>query len=140
MIEINRSNDKVFRGSYYEMDYGLSVRCVKDFEKVYKNEVKASSNKGIGSAIVTSWVMSDRSITKNPSLEETQIPAEGTVTVSVSIDARGKVISVVSNPAQSNTTDSALFDLAVNLAKRTEFNSSGKQEQRGSISFNFKLN
>lgn len=139
-IRINRSPDKIFQGSYEQMDYGLSVRCVKDFEKVYKNEVKASSNKGIGSAIVTSWVMADRSFVKNPSLEETQIPSEGTVTVSLDIDANGNVISVVSNPSQSNTTDSALLDLAVNLAKRAKFNSSGKQRQRGSISFNFKLN
>ena len=65
---------------------------------------------------------------------------EGTVVVSVVIDAEGNVTSASVDPDGTSTNDAKLRELAVEAALRAKFNPSERTAQGGVITYVFKLN
>ena len=65
---------------------------------------------------------------------------EGTVVVSVVIDAEGNVTSASVDPDGTSTNDAKLRELAVEAALKAKFNPSERTAQGGVITYVFKLN
>lgn len=82
-----------------------------------------------------------RTMNRKPSITETA-PDEGKVVVDIWVDKNGNVTKAVANAAKSNTTNSKLYALAEKAAKTAKFNANpnGNNEQKGTITINFKLN
>jgi TonB family protein len=86
------------------------------------------------------WSLSGRSISKKPSLSEVA-PDEGTVYVEILVDRNGNVVSAKAIASKSNTSNSKLYTLAEQAAKKAKFSvkTDGPTEQKGSINITFKL-
>jgi TonB family protein len=67
---------------------------------------------------------------------------DGRVVVTIHVNRSGKVINASVDPIQSNTTEQSLYDLAIKMAKTATFNNdpASKIQQRGTITFTFKVN
>ena len=67
---------------------------------------------------------------------------DGRVVVKIDVNRSGKVISAIVDPFKSNTTEKSLYDLAIKMAKTATFNNdqAAKIQQRGTITFTFKVN
>jgi len=67
---------------------------------------------------------------------------DGRVVVKIDVNRSGKVISAIVDPFKSNTTEKSLYDLAIKMAKTASFNNdqAAKIQQRGTITFTFKVN
>ncbi|MGV6829717.1 MAG: hypothetical protein ACWA45_10010 [Flavobacteriales bacterium] len=62
----------------------------------------------------------------------------GKVTISITVDASGRVIKAAHNKTFSNTTNLCLIETAINYAKKTRFTTSANQEkQKGTITYIF---
>ena len=67
---------------------------------------------------------------------------DGRVVVKIDVNRSGKVINAKVDPLRSNTTEKSLYDLAIKMAKTATFNNdqAAKIQQRGTITFTFKVN
>ena len=67
---------------------------------------------------------------------------DGRVVVKIDVNRSGKVINAKVDPLRSNTTEKSLYDLAIKMAKTASFNNdqAAKIQQRGTITFTFKVN
>lgn len=67
---------------------------------------------------------------------------DGRVVVKIDVNRSGKVINASVDPINSNTTEQSLYDLAIKMAKTATFNNdpASKIQQRGTITFTFKVN
>lgn len=93
---------------------------------------------GVGNGGNSSWKLSGRGITRQPSLSD-NAPDEGVVVVDIWVDKNGNVTKAVANPSKSTTTNRQLYTLAENAAKSAKFSTSTSSEQKGEITINFKL-
>ncbi|MFZ1686722.1 MAG: hypothetical protein WAU70_04835 [Flavobacteriales bacterium] len=87
------------------------------------------------------WSLAGRGMSRKPDLS--QKPTEsGKVVLNVFVDRQGKVIRTTPNLTKSNTTSTALFDLARKMALTAAFtpNPQAAAEQRGEMTFRFELN
>lgn len=66
----------------------------------------------------------------------------GRVVVKIDVNRSGKVINAKVDQIRSNTTEQSLWDLAIKMAKTATFNDdkAAKIQQRGTITFTFKVN
>jgi protein TonB len=66
----------------------------------------------------------------------------GRVVVKIDVNRSGKVINATVDQIKSNTTEQSLWELAMKMAKTATFNDdqAAKIQQRGTITFTFKVN
>ena len=66
----------------------------------------------------------------------------GRVVVKIDVNRSGKVINATVDQIKSNTTEQSLWELAMKMAKTATFNDdqASKIQQRGTITFTFKVN
>lgn len=67
---------------------------------------------------------------------------DGRVVVKIDVNRSGKVINATVDQIKSNTTEQSLYNLAIKMAKTATFNDdqAAKIQQRGTITFTFKVN
>jgi len=88
-----------------------------------------------------SYSLAGRGMTGEPKFQG-KPKKNGRVVVKIDVNRSGKVINATVDQIKSNTAEKSLWDLAIKMAKTATFNNdqASKIQQRGTITFTFKVN
>ncbi len=101
------------------------------------NSDSYNGNNASGNGIKIKSGLAGRRVTKTPSFED-DFNENAKVAVDVVVDASGKVVAASVNPRGTTTTNPNIKQIAKNKAMLVKF-SAGNEEQKGTISFDFKV-
>jgi len=101
------------------------------------NSDSYNGNNTSGNGIKIKSGLDGRQIAKTPSFQD-EFNENAKVAVDVLVDASGKVLAANVNPRGTTTTNSTIKQIAKNKAMLIKF-SAGNEEQKGTISFDFKV-